>query len=46
MQTELLELKTQLIADFASFKRSILAALVAVATAQCLLVACALIFLK
>jgi len=46
MQTELLELKTQIMADVVSMKRSILAAFLAVTIAQVTLIVCGLFFLK
>ena len=44
MQAQLLELKTQIIADVASTKRAVFAALVAVTLAQAVLIVCALLF--
>ena len=46
MQTQLLELKNEIMADVVSMKRSIFAAFVAVTIAQATLIVCALIFLK
>ena len=44
MHGQLLELKTQLIADVASMNRSVFVALVTVTFAQTTLIACALVF--